>query len=144
MASQKSQAGERDSAEFRINALPSAAEDTAKVTQESPGLPKPLADRIFDNQEYRFRGFRPFTRRDGTGSYLAVWESNCTTCGAAFTFSASYHGRKFAPNRRCDLHKRPGVPVHRKRKRIADYTHTQPQPSSSHFGRVRHDERPFA
>lgn len=62
-----------------------------------------------DGQVYRFVEHEEYP--NAKCGYLTVWQSNCPTCGAAFQAKTS---SAFAPKkitRRCELHRRPGVPV---------------------------------
>ena len=62
-------------------------------------------------QTYRRVGHKPYTRRDGVGVTLDVWQSHCATCGQLFEFAASPNCDRAKFNRRCQAHKQPGVPV---------------------------------
>jgi len=50
-------------------------------------------------------------RKDGTLAVILVWASQCLECGDEFRFTQPALAEKFAPNRRCQKHKRPGVQV---------------------------------
>ncbi len=67
----------------------------------------------FHDQQYRCVRTEPYYRPDRTRSDLAEWVSECADCGASFRFRTPVRVRSFVPNRRCDKHKRPGVPVGR-------------------------------
>lgn len=67
--------------------------------------------RMYDNQRYECVAFEPYSRRDGTTTTLAVWESACARCGATFRFKTPESATKFSPNRRCEKHKRPSCRV---------------------------------
>jgi hypothetical protein len=64
---------------------------------------------VHDGQRYELVRTEPYTRRDGHETTLLVWCSGCAECGAPFEFLTSL--RKDGLNRRCDGHKRPGIPV---------------------------------
>lgn len=69
--------------------------------------------RRLGGQRYCCDTLEEHTRLDGRTVWLAVWESACAKCGAPFTYRTSTRGNRDSwlrqPNRRCDLHKRPGV-----------------------------------
>lgn len=54
---------------------------------------------------------REHRRRDGQTTTLVEWRSNCADCGRPFTFWTTMPSTHFWPNRRCEIHKRPGVRV---------------------------------
>jgi hypothetical protein len=58
-------------------------------------------------QDYLLVGTEPHTRKDGSKTKLAIWQSDCAECGAVFECRSPI----IAPpqTRRCDEHKRPGV-----------------------------------
>lgn len=65
--------------------------------------------KMHQGQRYVCSGFRPHTKRDGSATTLAVWQSHCAECGELFEFTAPTRTlRPFMPNRRCADHKRPG------------------------------------
>ncbi len=69
------------------------------------------AQRFHKGQVYSLVGTVPHTRRDGSPTTLAVWQSHCADCGAAFRFTLPAFVQQFSPNRRCGLHARPGLYV---------------------------------
>lgn len=69
--------------------------------------------RVYRGQEYRPIYTRPHRRKDGSETVLAIWESDCSTCGEPFTVATPLFSIKFMPNRRCQRHKRPGQRVGR-------------------------------
>lgn len=70
---------------------------------------------MHDGQEYRFAGFEPFTRRDGTAARFFVWRADCATCARPFE-CRTVEGDKFTPARRCPECRNPGLTVRRERK----------------------------
>lgn len=64
-----------------------------------------------DGQRYICAEIKPYKRRDGVSSEVAVWLSRCANCGEFFVFRTGRTIARFQPNRRCDRHKRPGVRV---------------------------------
>lgn len=50
-------------------------------------------------------------RRDGSVSEIIVWQSACPECGTPFTCTTPATATTFKPNRRCQVHKRPGQRV---------------------------------
>lgn len=78
--------------------------DAAPQSQELDG---PTVRRI-GQQEYRFDGWVPHTRRSGATVMLSRWIANCADCGAAFVALTTLKGGKFLPNRRCEAHRAPG------------------------------------
>jgi hypothetical protein len=76
----------------------------------------PVTRRISDRQLYTLVASEPFIRRDGRQTVLAIWQSHCAQCGQCFEFKRPTRAVKFQPNRRCQLHKRPGVRVSSPRK----------------------------
>ena len=71
--------------------------------------------KYYGGQQYECVGEQPYTRRDGSQTYLAVWETRCATCNCTFRFKYSTNSEKFEPNRRCKDHKRPGAKVKHER-----------------------------
>lgn len=67
--------------------------------------------RLYNGQLYVAIATRPHTCLDGRETILAIWESACADCGAAFTTTTPLHASRFEPSRRCQRHKRPGQPV---------------------------------
>jgi hypothetical protein len=65
-------------------------------------------ERIHDGQRYELVGRIPHTCKDGRQTELLTWRSACARCGAPFEFTPPAGAAKFAPNRRCQKHKRPG------------------------------------
>lgn len=70
-----------------------------------------MEDRTFNGQQYKFVELVPHTRTDGSATELAVWSSACADCGELFEVRTPARSKKFIPNRRCTIHKRPGVRV---------------------------------
>lgn len=68
-------------------------------------------DRIHDHQRYKCVGLTPYHRDDGQITTLEIWESNCVECFRKFRFKRSTTRRRFDPNRRCELHSKPGKRV---------------------------------
>ena len=66
---------------------------------------------IKSGQLYRVVGFRPYVKRDGTQIELVRFVSHCADCGQTFEFGLPQGANAFTPCRRCDEHKKPGVPV---------------------------------
>lgn len=50
-------------------------------------------------------------RADGSLAVILVWVSQCPECGEQFEFTVPAAAERFSPNRRCKMHKRPGVEV---------------------------------
>lgn len=78
----------------------------------------PIPDLFPEPRNYRGQEYRPFCirthrRKDGNETLLAIWESECATCGEPFTVATPMFAAKFTPNRRCQRHKRPGQRVGR-------------------------------
>ena len=70
---------------------------------------------IYPGQEYFALGTEPYIRKtDGRPTTLRRWRSRCAECGRPFEFFRSIRVR-FAPNRRCAVHRKPGVRVRRRR-----------------------------
>ena len=65
----------------------------------------------YRGQHYRCEAIAPYTRKDGKPSALAIIASECAKCGEPFTMTLPAAVEKFMPNRRCKLHKRPGIKV---------------------------------
>lgn len=72
--------------------------------------------RISNRQPYTLVALEPHIRRDGWQTVLESWQSHCAQCGKCFEFKRPTRTVKFQPNRRCQLHKRPGVRVSSPRK----------------------------
>lgn len=70
-------------------------------------MPEPEV-REHKGQRYTVTGSFERERRDGTTAIILQWTSHCADCGKAFTFTSPAASAKFAPNRRCQKHKRPG------------------------------------
>jgi len=64
-------------------------------------------------EQYRCLFVRRHIRRDGSETFLAVWESLCAQCGEPFTCTTPAAATRFQPNRRCAKHNRPGQRVRR-------------------------------
>ena len=64
--------------------------------------------RMHNGQAYEFVAPRRHIRRDGSETLLAIWRSHCPQCGEAFLSTTPAQASKFSPNRRCQVHKRPG------------------------------------
>lgn len=64
--------------------------------------------RDYQGQRYVEVDRRLRSRRDGSQSVLIVWQSLCPVCGEPFKFTTPERAEKFQPNRRCQVHKRPG------------------------------------
>ncbi len=60
-------------------------------------------------QTYEMLGLKDHTRRDGTPSQLAIWRSECMTCGEPFEFNTP--ATRFPESRRCSKHAQPGRKV---------------------------------
>lgn len=75
------------------------------------------ADRVYRNQEYWLVDSRPYTRRDGSPTTLALWKSYCPACGEPFEFTLPGEAKKFIPIRRCTEHKRPGRTTYLRKKK---------------------------
>lgn len=74
----------------------------------APSLVK-IGERLaFGGQIYHCTGLEPHQRRDGTLTHLAVFAASCSECGAGFEFRSPAQSGWFAPNRRCEAHRRPG------------------------------------
>jgi hypothetical protein len=67
--------------------------------------------KTYRGQNYELTGTRPYIRRDGTETHLAVWRSHCADCGEPFELQTPGKSSRFEPNRRCPKHKRPGCRV---------------------------------
>ena len=84
----------------------------------APFLPESLVDRgpdrTFRGQTYRLVGsFVRARKRDGSEATILIWQSFCAQCGDSFTITTPAASSKFQPNRRCQVHKRPGQRVRR-------------------------------
>jgi hypothetical protein len=65
-----------------------------------------------ERQRYQYVGFHNHVNRLGHESTLIVLQSRCADCGASFRFMTTEGCvKQRALSRRCELHKRPGVPV---------------------------------
>lgn len=70
--------------------------------------------RTFRGQTYRLVGsFVRARKRDGSEATILTWQSFCAQCGDSFTITTPAASSKFQPNRRCQVHKRPGQRVRR-------------------------------
>lgn len=68
-------------------------------------------------QKYRFDGLVEHRTRDGRWVDLAQVTTCCAECSHTFSFKTRRRNLRRGPlSRRCDLHKRQGVPVRPKRK----------------------------
>lgn len=65
----------------------------------------------YRGQRYVPLGVIPHTRRDGSQTWLRCWVSHCASCQRPFPFLMPAASAKFAPNRRCQHCKQPGVRV---------------------------------
>jgi hypothetical protein len=65
---------------------------------------------FYKGQAYYALGSEPCIRKDGKPATLMRWRSRCAQCGEPFEFERSIKTPS-VPNRRCELHKRPGVRV---------------------------------
>jgi hypothetical protein len=66
-------------------------------------------------QRYECVGFHDHVNRFGRKTSLVILESRCAQCGALFRFMATgTMARHRDVNRRCERHKQPGRPVHRR------------------------------
>lgn len=74
-------------------------------------------EEVYDGQVYRLVELRPYTRRNGTETTLAVWRSCCAKCGDEFELITPTEASKFSPNRRCKEHRRPGAKVRKRTRR---------------------------
>ena len=70
--------------------------------------------RTYSGQVYRRVADVAHTRVDGTLTALTTWASHCATCGAPFTTRSPTFENTFAPTRRCEPHRKPGIKVGRK------------------------------
>ena len=82
---------------------------------------------MIDGQRFEVVELIPHRRRDGQQTVLINWASHCARCGQPFRQSTSMTA-KF-PNRRCQEHHAPGLPVtpggrQRKRQFLARHTST--------------------
>jgi hypothetical protein len=80
-----------------------SSENTPPPTSTQPAT-------IYRGQTYYALGTEPCIRKDGKPATLMRWRSRCARCGEPFEFKRSIK-TPFVPNRRCELHKRPGVRV---------------------------------
>ena len=59
-----------------------------------------------DGRIFKWLEFKPYTRKDGTGTELSIWNSNCVICGTLFTVATPKAGDSKAFGRKhCDTHK---------------------------------------
>ena len=65
--------------------------------------------RKYKGQVYVCVELRWRAKRKGPTTLWAVWQSQCLECGVPFTFVDSSGASYFKPNRRCTLHKKPGI-----------------------------------
>lgn len=68
-----------------------------------------------NGQRYTCLGSKPHTNRNGEIVTLVRWRSLCATCKKPFE-AALVDGSSASLSRRCQKHKKPGVPVKRVRK----------------------------
>jgi hypothetical protein len=88
-----------------------------------------------DRQRYYYVGFEDYENRFGHCSELIVLRSRCAECGAPFRFMTTPGQiKRRALNRRCDVHKKPGVPVQSRRRPV------NPVPQVKPGGPGDHDE----
>lgn len=78
--------------------------------------PKPMNDELgtvrnYRGQTYEFVGSEPYTTRKDDEISLRLWLSDCADCGAKFHAKVTSRTSKFAPSRRCQRCKKPGVRV---------------------------------
>ena len=64
---------------------------------------------MFEGQKYEAIGRKLHTRSDGLTVPMIVWRTHCPTCGVSFEVISLFRARWI--NRRCELHKQPGLPV---------------------------------
>jgi hypothetical protein len=66
-------------------------------------------------QRYECVGLHDHVNRFGRKTSLVILESRCAECGALFRFmTTGTMARRRDVNRRCERHKQPGRPVHRR------------------------------
>ncbi|MFC3442772.1 hypothetical protein ACFOKF_16475 [Sphingobium rhizovicinum] len=53
-----------------------------------------------DRQKFFLTALEPYTRKDGSASYIVHWEAECARCGEAFEDLTGLTGR--FPRRRCE------------------------------------------
>lgn len=70
-----------------------------------------MITRIHKGQAYTSLETIPHICRDGREVRLTRWKSDCAECCQPFVFAYPTHAPKFAPNRRCSVHRRPGAIV---------------------------------
>ena len=68
----------------------------------------------YKGQTYARFSEKSYIRRDGTQTTLIVWRTRCAECGEPMTVMTPSGARNFSPNRRCEIHKKPGVRVKKK------------------------------
>ena len=80
---------------------------------------------VFRRQLYQPLWFEPYAREDGSVGCCQSWATCCTTCGLPFVLllprdASPWSRYSFEPNRRCQLHKRPGHVVRTIRRLVSD------------------------
>lgn len=91
------------------------------------GAPGDVVD--YRGQRYQLLCVKPWTRRDGGTSSIAIWRSTCPQCGEVFECATQAVVARFKPARRCpDCRRETGW-----RRRL---DHGRPPPAPG--------ERPFA
>ena len=65
-------------------------------------------------QRYTCLGSKPYTNRKGEEVAMIQWRGSCATCGGAFV-TGFVEGGKSNFSRRCQKHKKPGLPARRVR-----------------------------
>lgn len=58
-------------------------------------------------QRYEAINVEPYVRKDGQGSFVVTWASECMDCGAWFEFTSGL--KQKAANRRCHKHRKPRI-----------------------------------
>ncbi len=64
---------------------------------------------MLEGQRYVVAGSRLHRRADGNRVPLILWQSHCATCGESFECATTLKAQ--SPNRRCEIHHRPGLAV---------------------------------
>jgi hypothetical protein len=72
-------------------------------------------------QRYECVGLRDYVNQAGYESRLIVLKSRCAECGALFEFmTTGSKVKKREVNRRCELHRQPGIRIEQRRRTPAD------------------------